>query len=179
MKKLFLTPRPAADALAGALCLALALPAFALSTDKNQPIEVEADEVELDEPNRISTYQGNIVVKQGSIRMTGERMTVHSTRDDLLELMVLEGKPATYQQLPDDSETPDQAAALRMEFHDLKNLIVLIGEAWIKKGEGTATLAGERIEYDTELSRVKATSTPGSGEDSRVKLIFKRDKQDE
>ena len=68
-----------------------------------------------------------------------------------------------------------------MEYHETKNLVVLIEDAWVK--QDTSTLVGERIEYNTELSRVKATSESGAGaSDSadpakkrgRVKLILKK-----
>lgn len=42
-----------------------------LSSDPDQPIEVEADSAELDDKERIAVYQGNVVVIQGSIRLTG------------------------------------------------------------------------------------------------------------
>lgn len=185
MKKRQLIPRGVADILIGLCCLFGSLAAFSLSTDKDQPIEVEADEAELDDKNDVSIYRGNVIVTQGSIRMTGDVMTVHSQGGEELDYLVIEGNPATYKQLPDDSTVHDQARARRMEYHESKNLVILIREAWVK--QDTSTLVGERIEYNTELSRVKAWSRP-DGEDSaakapaeqksRVKLILKRKKDD-
>ena len=160
------------------------LPALALSTDKDQPIEVEADEAELDDLNNVSVYRGNVIVRQGSIHMTGDIMTVYSTGEDELDHIILEGNPATYKQLPDNSTVHDQAKALRMEYYELKNLVVLIRDAWVK--QDTSTLVGERIEYNTELSRVKAWSgpkdgksetAPASGKKGRGKLILKKKKE--
>ena len=161
-------------------CLLASMAAPALSTDKDQPIEVEADEAELDDLNDVSIYRGNVIVTQGSIHMTGDVMTVYSKGGDELDYIIIEGSPATYRQLPDDSTVPNQARARRMEYHETKNLVVLIEDAWVK--QDTSTLVGERIEYNTELSRVKATSGPGSGESAaaaakkkgRVKLILKK-----
>ncbi len=159
-------------------------PVFALSTDKDQPIEVEADEAELDDRNNVSIYRGNVVVTQGSIEMTGDIMTVYNTEGHELDHIIMEGNPATYKQLPDDSETYDQATALRIEYNELKSLVVLVRDAWVKQ-EGS-TLAGERIEYNTELSRVKAWNRPRDGKPgttsapekkSRVKLILKKKKE--
>ena len=162
-------------------CLLGGLPVYALSTDKDQPIEVEADEAELDDLNDISIYRGNVIVTQGSIHMTGDVMTVYSKGGDELDYIIIEGNPATYQQLPDNSTVHDQARAKRMEYHETKNLVVLIRDAWVK--QDTSTLVGERIEYNTELSRVKAWSEPAGGESAtaeagkkknRVKLILKK-----
>lgn len=161
--------------------------AIALSTDKDQPIEVEADSAELDDIKNVSVYRGNVIVDQGSIHMTGEIMTVYHTDEDELDHIILEGNPATYRQLPDDSQVHDEAEALRMEYHELKNLVILINKAVVTQDR--LRFSGDRIEYDTELSQVRAWSTPGrspagSSEEKaageRVKIIIKKkDKAEE
>jgi len=70
--------------------------------------------------------------------------------------LIMEGQPATYKQLPDNSEVYDQARALTMEYHEKKNLIYLIKEAWSKQGDGE--ISGVCIEYNTEQSRARAWS---------------------
>ncbi len=157
---------------------------WALSTDKDQPIEIEADYADLDDEKGVTIYRGNVVLTQGSVRMTGDTMTVYFT-DDELDTLIMEGKPARYRQLPDDSKIYDEAEALRMEYYELKNLIVLIDKASFKQ-EGLS-FSGNRIEYDTEHSRVKARgsvkqqnasgSSDSSGE--RVKIILKPRKKKE
>lgn len=164
------------------LGLILALPAFALSTDKDQPIEVEADTAELDDIKNVSIYRGNVIVTQGSIRMTGDVMTVYQTDTDDLDHLIVEGKPATYKQLPDDSPIYDEAEALRMEYHEIRNKVILTSQAVVKQ-EGLR-FSGDRIEYDTELSKVKAwsnpsaepadTASPTGAPRERVKIIIKK-----
>jgi len=154
---------------------------FALSTDNDQPIEIEADSAELDEIKNISIYRGNVIVTRGSIRMTGDKMTVYNTEDDDLEILIMEGRPATYRQLPDDSSVYDEAEALRMEHYELKDLVILIDEALVTQER--LRFSGKRIEYDTLNSRVKAGSSPKdkqspdasttSGKKQRVKIIIK------
>ncbi len=162
--------------------LLFATSAWALSTDKDQPIEIEADSADLDDEKGVTIYRGNVVLIQGSVRMTGDTMTVYFTNDEL-DTMIMEGKPARYRQLPDGSEIYDEAEALRMEYYELKNLIVLIDKASFKQ-EGLS-FSGNRIEYDTLHSRVKArgsvkqqagsSSSGSSGE--RVKIILKPKKK--
>lgn len=185
MKELPLTLRRAVNPVIGLCCLLGCLAAYPLSTDKDQPIEVEADEAELDDQNNVSIYRGNVIVTQGSIHMTGDVMTVYSKGGEELDYLIMEGNPATYKQLPDNSTVHDQAKAIRMEYYELKNLVVLIQDAWVK--QESSTLVGERIEYNTELSTVKAWSRPGgeasqatseTEKKSRVKLIIKKKKED-
>ena len=147
---------------------------------------MEADQAELDDLNNVSVYRGSVVVTQGSIRMTGDVMTVYSDQDNELDRLIIEGNPATYRQLPDDSRTYDQARAMRMEYHDSRRLVVLIRDAWVK--QDTATLVGERIEYDTENSRVQAWNRPGdtaadatdaTRQTGRVRMILQKKKETE
>jgi len=153
----------------------------ALSTDKEKPIEVEADAGELDDIKNITVYTGDVIVTRGSIRMTGDKMTVYYDKDDNIETLIMDGKPATYRQLPDDSKVYDEAEALRMEYYELRNLVILLRDAEVRQER--YNFSGERIEYDTQLSQVKAWSDINkkqpdsmSGEtkkQERVKIIIK------
>lgn len=156
--------------------------AVALTTDQNQPIEIEADAAELDDQKGVTTYTGNVIVVQGSIRMTGEKMTVYYTKNNDLDTVIMEGHPATYRQLPDDSEVYDEAEALRMEYYGLKNLIVLIDNAVVKQED--LRFSGSHIEYDTEHSQIRARGQAASGADKssgegeRVKITIKPKKKE-
>lgn len=155
--------------------------AYALSTDKEQPIEVEADAGELDDINNITIYTGDVVVTRGSIRMTGDKMTVYYDENDDIETLIMDGRPATYRQLPDNSQVYDEAEALRMEYYEIRNLVILLREAEVRQER--YNFSGERIEYDTVLSQVKAWSdinknqegdkTSGGKKQDRVKIIIK------
>jgi len=154
--------------------------AGALTSDKDQAIEIVADMMELDDIENTSVYTGDVIVIQGSIRMTGDKMTVYFTAEDDMDTLIMEGNPATYRQLPDDSKIYDEGEALRMEYYELKNLVILIERAKVTQ-EGSQ-LSGNRIEYDTELSQVRATSRPRDKNDTeaattpetngRVKIII-------
>ena len=148
----------------------------ALSTDRDQPIEIEADSAEVDDAKDISTYRGNVVITQGTIRITGDTMTIHYNEQNDLEILIMEGQPVRYRQLPDNSQVYDEAEAGRMEYHAAKNLVILIDKVLFKQEH--ASFSGGRIEYDTEHGQIKARSharrdaqAPAEG---RVKIILKQ-----
>ncbi len=151
---------------------------FSLSNDSEQNIEIEADKAEMDDANKTTVYRGNVIVTQGSIKMTGHTMTVHFDKNNDMKLVILNGSPATYRQLPDNSEVYDRAEASKMEYYALKNYIILINDALVTQ-EGL-TFSGQRIEYDTVLSKVKAegqsnkTKKSKNKEEGRVKIIIKK-----
>ena len=159
--------------------------AYALSTDKQQDIEIEADTAEMDDIKGITIYRGNVIVTQGSIRMTGHTMTVYFDDNDDMELVIMQGNPATYRQLPDDSDIYDEAEALQMEYYALKDFVILIDKAVVTQED--SKMSGSRIEYDTVLSQVKAkgstktikTQTDGETkkqQDGRVRITIKKNK---
>ncbi len=159
---------------------------WSLTSDKQQDIEIEADSAEMDDAKGISIYRGDVVVVQGSIRMTGDIMTVYFDENDDMKLVVMEGKPATYRQLPDDSEVYDEAESLRMEYYSLRDYVILIDEALVTQ-EGMR-LSGDRIEYNTITNQAKAESRTTTTikdkdekpkEGGRVKLIIKKKKEEQ
>jgi len=157
------------------LALLCSTPSFGLSTDKNQDLEIESDSAQLDDTKNISIYTGNVVVVQGSMRITGKKMTIYYTEDNKLEKIIMEGQPSTFRQMPDNSTAYDEAEALVMEYYELNNLIVLKQNAKVKQGD--RRLIADHVEYDTTLSQVRANSSnTGAGksakEDNRVKLII-------
>jgi len=155
--------------------------AYCLSTDSEQDIEIEADTAEMDDVKKVTIYRGNVIVVQGSIRMTGHTMHVYFDQNNDMKLVVMDGTPATYRQLPDNSSVYDKAEALKMEYYALKNYVILIDQAKITQEE--TELTGERIEYDTVLSKVKAKGKSSATKkakneektkNERVKIIIKK-----
>ena len=120
-----------------ALLLAL-LPALAwgLSSDRSQPINIEADRATLNEEEEISVYEGNVLLRQGSLRLQGSRMTVHLS-DKQLTRVILTGEPASYTQRFDDGEADQQAEAGLIEYHAGEQRLILQEGAriWREKSE--------------------------------------------
>ncbi len=149
-------PARATGLLAGALLAALGLPAWALSTDRDQPIEIEADRAEADDSRRVTVYQGNVILDQGTLRITGDTVTIYFDESGELTKLVSIGRPARFRQLPDGESEYRRARAQRMEYYAKQDLIVLLGKA--AYGQGKDRITAERIVYDSRRSRIKADS---------------------
>jgi lipopolysaccharide export system protein LptA len=141
---------------------------LALSTDRQQPVTVEADQAELDDAKGVTTYEGRVVVTQGSLRITGDRVLLYYDQSRDVTRAEALGKPATYEQTPDGEQTPVKARALRMEYQVREGVIDLYDEAEVLQERDS--LRGRRITYDTVNNRVKAMGS-GSPED-RVRVIL-------
>jgi len=153
-------------------CLLMALilsplNSWALSSDREQPMLIEADRAELDDANGISIYRGNVKVTQGTLILTGDVMTVYNKGNDV-DKVIMEGRPATYKQRPDNKDRDVRAKALHMEYFTNPEKIILTGQAEVEQ-EGGDILRSERIEYDVPTDKVNAgTDQP----DERVHITI-------
>ncbi len=148
------------------LLAAFPITGWSLSSDREQPMLIEADRAELDDAKGISIYRGNVRVTQGTLLLTGEIMTVYNKGDEV-QKVIMEGVPATYQQRPDNKDQDVRARALHMEYFTNPEKIVLTKQAEVEQ-EGNL-LRSERIVYDVPLDRVNAGTTEP---DERVRITI-------
>ncbi len=141
-------------------------PALALSGDEKQPIEVEADLLEVRDDDNISVYRGNVTLTQGSIRISSDQLTIYFNENDELELMEMTGSPARFRQLDDDNlEMIGQAE--QINYRETESVIILIGNAsFTHDGD---RIESDRIEIDTENDNLSAGSDDPS---KRVKMLI-------
>jgi lipopolysaccharide export system protein LptA len=154
------------------VCLQLPLPALALTADQSQPINIEADTADINDQAGTTVYRGNVIVTQGSIRLSGDTVTVYSP-GRTLQKVTAEGNPAHFQQRPDNKSEDMRAQSRTMEYLIDVEKLILLGDAHIwQDGD---KISGNRIDYDIKADLGKATK--GAGEGERVKVVIQpRDK---
>ncbi len=159
--------RPNLSAAFTLLATCCAAPVFALSSDKQQPINVEADSVEIDHKKGVSVYKGNVTLTQGSMHLDADIVTLYNRNNDI-EKAYAEGKPAHFRQRPDGKQEDIRAQSQRMEYYTTTGKLILLDGAhvWQEKNE----FSGNRIEYDTERSVVNASKAKSGSE--RVRVII-------
>ena len=158
----------------------LPVAAWALSTDRDEPILIEARAAEVDNRAQVTIYRGDVVITQGTLRITGDTVWIHYSDANTITKAISVGKPAKFRQLPDDKEDYMTAHADRMEYHADRDVILLLGNA--RYGEGKDKITAQRIVYDSRRGRVKAGAqadggettkdTDASGESDRVRITI-------
>jgi len=150
------------------LCLALLLSGqpFAATSDRDQPIQVEADGLEIRENENISVYTGNVRLEQGSLLIQADRMIIHFNDDGELQLIEMDGDPARFRQTS-DAKKEMLGEARHLEYHEAESLLVLDGDARFSSNGDTIESASIRINTDTNL--IEAGST---GPDERVRMVI-------
>lgn len=150
--------------------------AWALKSDRSKPVKISADHVVVDKKKGVSTYSGDVQMQQGSLVIRGDEVIVH-TKNGKLKQITIKGKPASFQQQPDNKQAVVKSKAEHMEYYTNNELLVLQRNAEVIQGNNQ--FRGNHIEYDTFNSVVRANK--GSDSKSRVHAIIEpeKEKQDE
>ena len=145
----------------------------ALEDDQDKPLYLESDSAELDDAKSISVYTGNVFVKQGSMEIRGNQVTVHHDPERKPKHIISVGTPSTYRQEMEGEEREVEAEALRMEYDADKDEITLIDKAVLFQGQDT--FRSDRIVYDRTKGLVKAGASARGKE--RVQITITPSKQ--
>ncbi|MDT8309928.1 MAG: lipopolysaccharide transport periplasmic protein LptA [Methylophaga sp.] len=136
----------------------LPISAWALPSDREKPINIEADHAQMDDAAGIAQYKGDAILTQGTLRIEGDIITFYYDENKQLKKAVAEGKLATYKQVHKPGESPVRAKALRMDYMAADEKIFLIGQGYVwQNGD---EFKGNHIEYDIAKNVVFANSGP-------------------
>ncbi len=131
----------------------------ALKDDRNQPIEISANNAERDEKLGITLYHGNVVIRQGSLLIEAETVTIKtrisaiSSQEELEEIITV-GKPSHLQQQLEANEEIIDASGTTLQYIVSSDTIHLIENAVLK--QGARVITGDRITYDVAAQKVIA-----------------------
>ena len=143
---------------------------FAQNKDKEAPVHIEADRMELHERDSLSIYKGNVKISKGSIRITGDEILIQNL-DGKLQHIEINGTPATFFQLNDLNEEVS-AQSFHMKYLAENSILELKQKALLVKNQNR--FSSEHIVYDAFNDIVKAGSnnqTP-TDEKPRVKITL-------
>lgn len=146
------------------------LNAFALESDKQQPIEIEADQGSLDQKNQVTVFSGNVLVKQGTLRMSAQNVRV-SQDGKGNQTMLATGSPVKFSQEIENKGTV-HGEGLKAEYSSATNVVKLIGKAKVNRAGDLAQ--GEAISYNTvtEVYTVLGGNAMGNKKGRRVTVVI-------
>lgn len=152
----------------------ISLSVSAEKADKDQPIELEADTVTVNDAKKTSIYTGNVILIQGTLVIHADKLVV---REDAggFQHGTSYGNPTTFKQKREGKNEYMEGSAQRIEYDGRMDKIQLYTKAWVKRAEDI--VHGDYIMYDAnaEYSEVigggpkSATSATPTG---RVKAII-------
>ena len=148
---------------------------WGLLPDHKQQIEITSDSADFDGAAGITSYYGNVVLTQGSIRIKGDTLLVY-VKDNALDRWVMKGNLVKYRQRSSNSEEYNEAEALNMEYRHTAGIIILTGKAHYKQDR--LSFSGEKMEYDLKNERLKINNnnqeqSSETDTNERIKVIIK------
>lgn len=156
------------------IACSLAIAAHAERADREKEIVLGADRALANDNDKSSVLQGNVVVTQGTMRITADRLTLKEDGKGN-KFYVAYGAPVTFRQKRDNVDEWVEGFAQRAEFDDSSDVLKLFNRARVKSNQSEIT--GEFISYDINKSLAEVTGAPPgtsapSGLPSRVKMVI-------
>lgn len=150
-------------------------PGTALSeeSDRDQPIELEADTVTVNDAKKISIYTGNVILNQGTLQIKADKMIVREDQDGF-QHSTCTGNPTTFKQKRTGKDEWMQGSGQRIEYNARMDKVQLYTNAWVKRGEDIVT--GDYISYDANAEYAEVIggtkANPNGTAGSRVKATI-------
>ncbi|MCP4768057.1 MAG: lipopolysaccharide transport periplasmic protein LptA [Gammaproteobacteria bacterium] len=139
----------------------------ALDSDGDQPIEVEADRLEVREQENVSIYEGKVKLVQGSLVINSDRLVIYFNEANELTLMEMTGTPASFRQL-DNEQREMKGLAEQIDYTESKSLLELRRSArFYHAGD---SIEGDLIRVNTKTNNIEAGSAQS---EERVKMLIK------
>jgi lipopolysaccharide export system protein LptA len=132
-------------------------PLLALETDRQKPLEVNADSTDGTLGDGITTLRGSVEIRQGTLHITADEAEVIKA-DGRVQKVTFKGKPAALQQEIEEQGLV-RAVAQLIEYQVASGLVTLSGSADVKHPQ--YQISGELLTYDLNIQHFK-----GSGGDN-------------
>jgi len=150
------------------IAITLPMQALALNTDSNQPMNIEADRVDIDDSKGTNTFIGNVIITRGSIRITGDKVVVYRDKEKNVDKVHSVGKPARFRQTPENKPVPVIAEAEELFYDSVKEILIMRRNGKITQGGDTFT--GDYIIYDSLRNKITAKNTSSTTQKNKGRV---------
>jgi len=146
-------------AMAAILLLAVPGPLLALESDRQQPLEVNADSTNGSLGDGIATLKGNVEIRQGTMLIQSDIAEVEKV-DGRVRKFELNGNPVHLQQEIEE-EGLVTAEAKKVVYIVATGIVTLTGEADVIHPQ--YHISGEVLEYDMNTQHFQGSGGDGNG----------------
>lgn len=139
--------------------------------DRNQPMQIEADQVVMNEATQVSTFTGNVQIKQGTLQVRGDKIIVSQDKQGY-KIAQIYGAPANFRQKREGLNEYVEGYGERIEYNTLKQTVDMYGAARLKRDQDY--IRGEHINYNAqnEIFQVNAGATVKGVPPQRVHAVL-------
>ncbi len=158
------------DARRGALLLLaaalFAMPAAALETDRQQPLEVSADNTDGSLGDGVTVLSGRVDIRQGTLHIQADEAQVDKS-EGKVRTITLRGAPATLEQEIEEQGLV-QAEANTITYQVGAGIVQLAGGADVNHPQ--YQISGELLTYDLDRQHFEGSGSDSTDEDGRIRI---------
>jgi lipopolysaccharide export system protein LptA len=143
-------------ALAFSAVWALAAPALAERGDRDKPVNIESDTMSADEAKKTATFEGKVVMTQGTLVIRADRIVVRQDSDGF-QFGTATGNPATFRHKQDGNAGYIDGQAMRIEYDSKTDRVEFFNDARLRRDSGD-DIRGDFISYDARSERFTVKS---------------------
>lgn len=154
------------------LLLCASQPSYAERADRDQPIDIDADQVIVEDAKQISTFTGKVVVTQGTMVIRGDKVVVSQDKAGFKHGTVY-GHTASYRQKREGLNEYVEGYAERIEYDTSADTVDFYGQARVKRSEDD--VRGEHIIYNAKTEIFQAdgnNAKSANGTPQRVHAVL-------
>lgn len=140
-------------------CLGLAGPAQAERADRSKPINLESDRMRVDDAQKISVFEGKVVMTQGTLTIRADKVTVRQDQEGH-QYGSASGNPASFRQKRDGANEYIEGEADRIEYNGKLDKVEFFNHARLKR-EPADEVRGNYISYDSRTEYFTVTGGAG------------------
>lgn len=145
------------------LCL-YGLPLLALETDRQQTLEVFAENTDGSLGDGITTLHGNVDIRQGTLHITADKAILNKG-EGRVKSVTFHGQPAFLEQEIEEQGLV-QATAMTIDYQVASGLVTLTGNAEVRHPQ--YQISGDVLTYDLNTQHFEGSS--GKNGDGRIRI---------
>ena len=144
---------------------------FAFPSDPQQAVHITADSSTFDFKTSDNIYKGNVIITQGTTRLTADRVMTHTNKQKIVEATAYGiSKPVEYSTLPKPNDAVFYAKAKKIRFYPIKSIVILEGDVIVTQGKNS--FQGPILIYNIKDQTVSAPAS----QTGRATMIIESDK---
>jgi lipopolysaccharide export system protein LptA len=142
---------------------------YAERADRNLPIHLEADQVSMDDAKQISTFEGRVLLNQGTMSIHGDKLVVVQDKKGFSHGSAT-GRLASFRQKREGYDEYVEGYAERIEYDTQSETVDFLGQARMTKKQDE--VRGDHITYNsrTEIFQVHSAQNQPANESGQGRV---------
>ena len=139
---------------------------WALPSDREKNIELNADKATFSERTGVMTYSGNVVIQQGTMRLNANTIVAQLNANKQIQTITAKGNPATFQQQVSADKGLAKGQGQTLVYNAETGIIMLTGNAILT--QDGASIRGNELRYSMNVGDIEVTGN----QQRRVQLVI-------